>query len=100
MIRPPPRSTLFPSPPLFRSPPPPGDAPPADMGQRDLKGRDALADPDIEMVQGAGLDPDQDLARVQLGLRSVFIPEHLWPAVLVKARRLHPVRTSRTLRSP
>src|SRR2546422_5163575 len=57
MIRRPPRSTLFPSPPLFRSPP----ADPPVGGDRNLAER-VLAAPRTRQAPGVSLEPERALA--------------------------------------
>src|SRR5438132_1262938 len=57
--------------------------------QRHGKCRNTLPDPDIEMIEGAGLDAHANLAGVDGRLDRFLVPEHFGPAVLIKDRRLH-----------
>jgi hypothetical protein len=51
--------------------------------------RHSLPGPDIEVVQGAGLDADQDFTRPRRGLRKEAIFELLEPAVFPEKNSAH-----------
>ena len=61
--------------------------------------RQALADPDVEVVQRRGAQPDEHLARGRHGIRHLLEHEHLRPAVLVDPNRLHGGQTIRVTRA-
>ena len=55
--------------------------------------RQALPDPDVEMVQRGGADPDEHLALACGGIRSLLQLQHLGAAVRVDTHRLHTGQT-------
>ncbi len=57
--------------------------------QRRLERGDALADEEVEMVQGAGAHPHQHLAGLDLGVGDVLQLELVGTAELVERERLH-----------
>ena len=68
----------------------PGDVAPRDVGERGLGVGRPYPPPDVEVVQGAGLDPDQRLVGApQDGVGRVLVLEDLGAAVLVESYRLH-----------
>ena len=68
----------------------PRDVAPEDVRERELQGRDPLADEEVEVVQGAGPDADKDVLRPEDGLAEVRdVLEDLGPAVLPEDHRLH-----------
>jgi hypothetical protein len=51
--------------------------------------RKSFAHPDIEMVQGAGFDPDQNLVLPGLWVGDVLVAKNLRTAEFVDANRFH-----------
>jgi hypothetical protein len=56
---------------------------------REVYSRKSFAHPDIEMVQGAGFDPDQNLVLAGLWVGDVFVAKNLWTAEFVDANGFH-----------
>ena len=52
-------------------------------------GRQALPDPEVEVVERRRLQPDEDLAGPRLRILDVLVPQDLGAAVLVDPNRLH-----------
>jgi len=51
------------------------------VGQRELEGRDALADRQVQVVQGGRVDAHEDLVRTRDGIRMVPVQlENVRPA--------------------
>jgi hypothetical protein len=59
------------------------------MGERDLDPREPFAQPEIQVVEGAGLDPDEDLVLGDPGLRDLLQLQDLGSPVRVEANRSH-----------
>jgi len=57
-------------------------------------GRQALADPDVEVVERGGAEPDEHLAGAGERIGRLLEHEHLGPAVLVDPNRAHRGRLS------
>ena len=66
-----------------------GDVAAQDVRHGESHAGDALAQPEVEVVQRAGAHADQDLVGADLGVRGVFVDQHLGPAVLVDPCSLH-----------
>ena len=60
-----------------------------DVGHRELHAGDAGAYEQVEMIQRAGTDADQDLVGFDLRLRHVVVDEHFGTAMLVNAGCFH-----------
>jgi hypothetical protein len=59
---------------------------------RKVYSRKAFAHPDIEMVQGAGFDPDQNLILPWLRVGDVLVAKNLWTSEFVDANGFHASR--------
>ncbi len=57
--------------------------------QRYFDARQSTAGEDIEMIQCAGFDFDENLIRADLRVGNIGVLQHLRPAMLSKYRRLH-----------
>ena len=57
--------------------------------QRQLNAGNALADPEVEVVEGAGFHLDKHLVLTQLGFGDVFVLEDLGTAEFMNANRFH-----------
>src|SRR5690606_29919592 len=58
-----------------------GDVRAEDMGEADGEAGQALADPEVEVVEGGGADADQHLSRAGPGIRELRLLEDLGAAV-------------------
>ena len=70
---------------------------PGAVGSEDARlrhGRQALADPEVEVVQRGGAEADKYLAGFGHGIRRVLEHEHVGAAVLVDPNRAHRGRLS------
>ena len=79
----------------------PGDI--AAQNMRQFYARQSLADPDVEMIEGACLHPHQHLIFARLRIRHVFVHQDFRPSELMNANSFHvhalPVRVTLTQNS-
>lgn len=59
------------------------------MRERHRIGRAPLPDPDVQMVQRAGFDLNQDFIRSDHRIRNIFVDQLLRPTVLLENDGLH-----------
>ena len=66
-----------------------GDVAAWDVRQRNRHVGQAAADPEVQMIQRASPDADENVIRAEGWLRRVFVLEYLWRAVLMENDCLH-----------
>src|SRR3989442_1451896 len=86
------------------APPPPlrhfaGDVAAHNVRHRELPVPHAHAEPQVQMVQSASLDLDQDFIRLDLWFGGVFVLQDFRPPVLVKSHRFHRLHLPQVLLS-
>src|SRR5438445_7810121 len=57
------------------------DVAPGDVRQRDFHVGEPVPGPDVQMVQGTRIHPDQSLVRVGHRVWGLFVLKHLWASV-------------------
>jgi hypothetical protein len=66
-----------------------GNVAAGNVRQRNLQPGNALADPKIEMVEGAGVDGDEDLAEAGFGLGDIGVAQDVGRAVAIEEDGFH-----------
>jgi hypothetical protein len=66
-----------------------GDVAAGNVRERDRDTRDALAYPEIEMVEGAGVHADEDFAGAEFGFGGVGAAEDVWATVVIEENGFH-----------